>query len=85
MYLILYSENMWWVIFHRLSSYAIRRIEAEASLLKEKLDGMESSGEPVGDGYEKASKEATIATIEVNYVFRFLTTWNFTTISQCKL
>ncbi|PWA74483.1 pentatricopeptide repeat (PPR) superfamily protein [Artemisia annua] len=29
------------------------------------LDGMESSGALIGDGYEKASKEATIATIEV--------------------
>lgn len=44
----------------------ILRIDAEASLLKEKLDRMESSGEIIGDGYEKASKEATIATIEVN-------------------
>ncbi|KAK9062198.1 hypothetical protein SSX86_019384 [Deinandra increscens subsp. villosa] len=42
----------------------LKRIEAEASVLKEKLDGMESSGEIIGDGYEKASKEATIATIE---------------------
>lgn len=42
----------------------LRRIDAEASALKEKLDGMESSGEVIGDGYEKASKEATIATIE---------------------
>ncbi|KAI3798632.1 hypothetical protein L1987_33910 [Smallanthus sonchifolius] len=42
----------------------LKRIDAEASVLKEKLDGMESSGEIIGDGYEKASKEATIATIE---------------------
>ncbi|KAK1410664.1 hypothetical protein QVD17_37202 [Tagetes erecta] len=42
----------------------LKRVEAEASVLKEKLDGMESSGEIIGDGYEKASKEATIATIE---------------------
>ncbi|XP_076929694.1 uncharacterized protein LOC143594208 isoform X2 [Bidens hawaiensis] len=42
----------------------LKRIDAEASMLKEKLDGMESSGEIIGDGYEKASKEATIATIE---------------------
>ncbi|XP_076891648.1 uncharacterized protein LOC143543144 isoform X2 [Bidens hawaiensis] len=41
----------------------IKRIDAEASVLKEKLDEMESSGEIIiGDGYEKASKEATIAT-----------------------
>ncbi|KAF5769348.1 hypothetical protein HanXRQr2_Chr14g0647151 [Helianthus annuus] len=42
----------------------LKRIDAEASVLKEKLDGMESSAEIIGDGYEKASKEATIATIE---------------------
>ncbi|XP_071735408.1 uncharacterized protein [Rutidosis leptorrhynchoides] len=42
----------------------LKRIDAEASVLKEKLDGIESSGELIGDGYEKASKEATIATIE---------------------
>ncbi|KAI3704363.1 hypothetical protein L1987_74581 [Smallanthus sonchifolius] len=42
----------------------LKRIDAEASVLKEKLDGMESSGEIIGDGYEKASKEATIATTE---------------------
>ncbi|KAJ9541080.1 hypothetical protein OSB04_027586 [Centaurea solstitialis] len=42
----------------------LRRIDAEAAVLKEKLDGMEASGENIGDGYEKASKEATIATIE---------------------
>ncbi|GKB06729.1 hypothetical protein Tco_0834962 [Tanacetum coccineum] len=42
----------------------LKRIDVEASVLKEKLDGMESSGELIGDGYEKASKEATIATIE---------------------
>ncbi|KAL4577956.1 hypothetical protein LXL04_014071 [Taraxacum kok-saghyz] len=42
----------------------LRRIDAEASVLKEKLDGMEAGGEVIGDGYEKASKEATIATIE---------------------
>ncbi|PWA93199.1 hypothetical protein CTI12_AA073620 [Artemisia annua] len=40
------------------------RSDAEGSVLKEKLDGMESSRELIGDGYEKASKEATIATIE---------------------
>ncbi|PWA89094.1 hypothetical protein CTI12_AA113230 [Artemisia annua] len=42
----------------------LKRVDAEASVLKEKLDGMEASGELIGDGYEKASKEATIATIE---------------------
>lgn len=42
----------------------LKRIDAEASVLKEKLDGMESSEEFIGDGYAKASKEATIATIE---------------------
>nr|XP_043632898.1 uncharacterized protein LOC122604062 [Erigeron canadensis] len=42
----------------------LKRIDAEASVLKEQLDGMESSKEIIGDGYEKASKEATIATIE---------------------
>ncbi|KAI3775767.1 hypothetical protein L1987_45520 [Smallanthus sonchifolius] len=42
----------------------IHRIDAEASVLKEKLDGIESSGEIIGDGYEKTSKEATIATTE---------------------
>lgn len=42
----------------------LRRIDAEAFVLKEKLDGMEASGDNIGDGYEKASKEATIATIE---------------------
>ncbi|KAI3794479.1 hypothetical protein L1987_37111 [Smallanthus sonchifolius] len=42
----------------------LKRIDAEASVLKEKLGGMELSGEIIGDGYEKASKEATIATIE---------------------
>ncbi|XP_052624426.1 sporulation-specific protein 15 [Lactuca sativa] len=42
----------------------LRRIDAEASILKEKLEGMEAGGELIGDGYETASKEATIATIE---------------------
>ena len=62
------------MIFPSFSSYTIDRIDAEASVLKEKLDAMEASGENIGDGYEKASKEATIATIEVNLVFRVLTT-----------
>ena len=43
-------------------------MDAEASVLKEKLDGMESSQEFIGDGYEQASNEATIATIEMNFV-----------------
>ena len=59
---------MWWVVSFPFFSYSLHRIDAEASVLKEKLDGIESSGELIGDGYEKASKEATIATIEVNLV-----------------
>ncbi|XP_021972818.1 nucleoporin nup211 isoform X1 [Helianthus annuus] len=42
----------------------LNRIDAEVSVLKEKLAGMESSVEIIGDGYEKASKEATVATTE---------------------
>ena len=53
------------ILFISLSIYIL---DAEGSVLKEKLDGMESSRELIGDGYEKASKEATIATIEVNFV-----------------
>ncbi|XP_076887878.1 uncharacterized protein LOC143538148 [Bidens hawaiensis] len=46
-------------------SVELKRIDAEASVLKEKFDEMESSGEIIiGDRYEKASKEATIATTE---------------------
>ncbi|KAI7729320.1 hypothetical protein M8C21_018540 [Ambrosia artemisiifolia] len=42
----------------------LKRIEVEAFVLKEKLEGLDSSGEIIGDGYEKVSKEATIATTE---------------------
>ncbi|KAM0067578.1 hypothetical protein Hdeb2414_s0002g00062921 [Helianthus debilis subsp. tardiflorus] len=42
----------------------LKRIDAEVSVLKEKLEGMETSVEIIGDGYEKASKEATVATTE---------------------
>ncbi|KAI7729322.1 hypothetical protein M8C21_018542 [Ambrosia artemisiifolia] len=45
-------------------SAELKRIEVEAFVLKEKLEGLDSSGEIIGDGYEKGSKEATIATKE---------------------
>lgn len=59
------------IIFPYCPSYGIHRIDAEASILKEKLEGMEAGGELIGDGYETASKEATIATIEVKNLVLF--------------
>lgn len=42
----------------------LKRIDAEASVLREKLNGMTKSAEPSSEGLEKASKVTTVATIE---------------------
>lgn len=42
----------------------LRRIDAEASSLKKKLDGMSLSGKPSSEGHLETSEETTVATIE---------------------
>ncbi|GMP22851.1 hypothetical protein CsSME_00000678 [Camellia sinensis var. sinensis] len=42
----------------------LRRIDAEASSLKRKLDGLTASRDLTGEGHESASKGTTVATIE---------------------
>lgn len=47
---------------------SIHRIDAEASLLKKKLDQIVARSEAKGESHETASKETTVSTIEVNLV-----------------